>query len=67
MLSIKDRVNEAFAELREYKKNVFQPKIKTLQDECENLGHVPDANTISTDEDGNQYYLCENCSKQIQI
>jgi hypothetical protein len=50
---------------RSYLQDVYFPAIISLTEECESAGHV-NLETITRD-DGSQYYICDNCRKQVEL
>ena len=51
----------------EYVQNILLPTYLELTIECESIGHV-DLETITRDdEEHTQYYVCDECGKQVEL
>lgn len=51
----------------EYLINIYLPQIDTLTTECEAIGHVNLEIITREDEYRTRYYVCDGCSKQIEL
>lgn len=50
-----------------YQTNVYIPALERLTAECEAIGHVNLETITRDDEQHTQYYICDECGKQIEL